>query len=120
MTEHEKNEILGYIASEFISPMCDDKRIDNSLWREMTGEKFNKLVAFVNKFVKEEPTTFKVRRASSEPIETVVKEVKLTSMNDLIEFAKAEDKPIIIDNYFYLSNEDEEEYSLLVYDDYLE
>lgn len=121
MTDHERNEILGYIASEFISPMCDDKRIDNSVWREMTGEKFNKLAAFVNKFVKEEPTTFKVRRASSNPIETVVKEVKLTSMNDLIEFAKAEGEPIIVDDYFsLLSNDDEEEYSLLIYDDYLE
>lgn len=117
MTDHERNEILGYIASEFISPMCNDKRIDNSVWREMTGTKFNKLAAFVNKFVKEEPTTYKVRRASCNPISTVVREVELTSMGDLIEFAKAQDNPIIIDNYF---SDDEGEYSLLVYDDYLE
>lgn len=117
MTDHERNEILGYIASEFISPMCDDKRIDNSVWREMTGEKFNKLAAFVSKFVEEEPTAYKVRRASCEPIGTVVRKVGLTSVGDLIEFAKEEGHPIIIGNYF---SDNEDEYSLLIYDDYLE
>lgn len=117
MTDHERNEILGYIASEFISPMCNDKRVDNSLWREMTGEKFNKLVAFVNKFVKEESTAYKVRRASCEPIKTVVREVELTSMGDLIEFAKTQGHPIIIGNYV---SDNEDEYSLLIYDKYLE
>lgn len=117
MTDHEKNEILGYIASEFISPMCDDKRVDNSLWREMTGEKFNKLVAFVNKFVEEKPTAYKVRRASCNPVDTVVREVELTSMGDLIEFAKEEGNPIIVGNYF---SDNEDEYSLLIYDEYLE
>ena len=117
MTDNERNEILGYIASEFISPMCNDKRVDNSLWREMTGTKFNKLVAFVNKFVKEEPTTFKVRRASCNPVSTVVDEVELTSMSDLIEFAKAGGNPIIVGNYF---SDNEDEYSLIVYDEYIE
>ena len=117
MTEHERSEILGYIASEFMAPMCDDKRIDNSLWREMTGDKFRKLAAFVSKFVEEEPTAYKVRRASCEPIGTVVREVKLTSMSDLVEFAKEEGHLIIIGNYF---SDNEDEYSLLIYDDYLE
>jgi hypothetical protein len=83
----------------------------------MTGEKFNKLVAFVNNFVKEEPTAYKVRRASCEPIDTVVDEVELTSMGDLIEFAKAKGNPIIIGNYF---SDNEDEYSLIVYDEYIE
>lgn len=117
MTDHERNEILGYIASEFISPMCNDKRVDNSLWREMTGTKFNKLVAFINNFVKEEPTAYKVRRASCNPIDVVVDEVELTSMGDLIEFAKAEGNPIIVGNYF---SDNEDEYSLIVYDEYIE
>ena len=59
----------------------------------------------------------KLRRASNEPMSTVIKEVEVKTVEDLIALSKAEGNPIIVTEYF---SDPDGEYSLLVYDDYLE
>ena len=59
----------------------------------------------------------KLRRASNEPLSTVVKEVEINTIEDLIALAREEGNPIILAEYF---TDDAEDYSLLVYDDYIE
>ena len=59
----------------------------------------------------------KLRRASSEPLSTVIKEVEVNTIEDLIALAKEEENPIILTEYWC---DQDGEYSLLVYDDYLE
>ena len=59
----------------------------------------------------------KLRRASNEPMSTVDKEVEINTIEDLIALAKDEGNPIILTEYF---TDPDGEYSLLVYDDYLE
>ena len=59
----------------------------------------------------------KLRRASNEPMSTVVREVEVNTIEDLIALEKGEGNPIVLTEYFA---DPEGEYSLLVYDDYLE
>lgn len=59
----------------------------------------------------------KLRKASNEPMSTVVKEVEVNTIEDLITLAKDEENPIILTEYW---TDQDGEYSLLVYDDYLE
>lgn len=40
------DEILSYIANNFISPLCFDKRPTKEIYLEYSGEKFNDLVTF--------------------------------------------------------------------------
>ena len=59
----------------------------------------------------------KLRRASNEPMGEVVKEIEINTIEDLIALEKEEGNPIILTQYF---TDEDGEYSLLVYDDYLE
>jgi len=59
----------------------------------------------------------KVRRASNEPGNVVVKTVEINTIEDLIALEKEEDRPIILNQYWH---DEDGEYSLLVYDDYIE
>jgi hypothetical protein len=59
----------------------------------------------------------KLRRASNEPMSTIVKEVEINTIEDLIALEKDEGNPIILTEYW---TDQEGEYSLLVYDDYIE
>lgn len=59
----------------------------------------------------------KLRRASNSPMNEVIKEVEINTIEDLIALEKKEKHPIILG--CFLSDEDNE-YSLLVYDDYIE
>ena len=59
----------------------------------------------------------KLRRASNEPLSTVIKEVEINTIEDLIALEKKEEHPIILVEYF---TDDAEDFSLLVYDDYIE
>ena len=52
ITRKEANEILSYIAQNIISPLAFDERKAKDVWLELSGEKFNKLCAFVNEMVK--------------------------------------------------------------------
>ena len=58
-----------------------------------------------------------VRRASNEPGNVVVKTVEINTIEDLIALEKEEEYPIILIRHWY---DDDEEYSLLIYDDYIE
>lgn len=59
----------------------------------------------------------KLRRASNEPMNEVIKEVEINTIEDLIALAREEGSPIILAEYF---TDDAEDFSLLVYDDYIE
>ena len=59
----------------------------------------------------------KLRRASNEPMSTIIKEVEINTIEDLIALEKDEGNPIILTEYW---TDSDGEYSLLVYDDYLE
>ena len=59
----------------------------------------------------------KLRRASNESMSTVDKEVEINTIEDLIALAKDEEHPIILTEYW---TDPDGEYSLLVYDDYIE
>ena len=59
----------------------------------------------------------KLRRASNEPMNEVIKEVEINTIEDLIALEKSEGNPIILTEY---RTDPDGEYSLLVYDDYLE
>ena len=43
MTRAEADEILEYVAQHILSPMAFDDRKASEVWKEMTGEPFNKL-----------------------------------------------------------------------------
>ena len=47
ITREEADEILSYIAQNLISPLAFDERSASKVWLEMSGEKFNKLCAFI-------------------------------------------------------------------------
>lgn len=46
LTQTQIDEILSYIANNFISPLCFDKRPTKEIYLEYSGKKFNDLVAF--------------------------------------------------------------------------
>ena len=56
MTKEQRDEILGYIAQEFISPLFWEgkEKTAGEIWLEWSGNKFNKLCVFVSQFVTEE------------------------------------------------------------------
>ena len=47
MTKEERDEILSYVAQNFISPLCFDDRPANEVYLEMSGDKFNDFVEFM-------------------------------------------------------------------------
>ena len=51
LTREQADEILGYVASELISPMAFDDKPAKEYWLEASGEKFNKLCEIVYKNV---------------------------------------------------------------------
>lgn len=59
----------------------------------------------------------KIRRASSEPMSTVIKTVEINTIEDLIALEKEYDCSLIFGKYW---SDENEEYSILVYDDYIE
>lgn len=59
----------------------------------------------------------KVRKASNEPMSTVVEEIEINTIEEMIELEKRYGNPIILSQYW---TDEDGEYSLLVYDDYLE
>lgn len=59
----------------------------------------------------------KIRRASNEPMSTVVKTVEINTIEDLIALEKEYDCSLIFGKYW---SDENEEYSILVYDDYIE
>ena len=62
----------------------------------------------------------KVRLASNEPMSTVVETVEINTIEDLIALEKKYNNSLIFGTYWADIREDEEEYSILVYDDYIE
>ena len=59
----------------------------------------------------------KLRRASNSPMNEVIKEVEINTIEDLIALEKKEEHPIILGSFW---GDEDGEYSLLVYDDYIE
>ena len=59
----------------------------------------------------------KVRKASNEPMSTVVETVEINTIEDLIALEKKYNNSLIFGTYW---SDGEEEYSILVYDDYIE
>ena len=59
----------------------------------------------------------KLRRASNSPMNEVIKEVEINTIEDLIALEKKEEPPIILGSFW---GDEDNEYSLLVYDDYIE
>ena len=59
----------------------------------------------------------KVRRASNEPMSKVVENVEINTIEDLIALEKKYDCSLIFGKYW---SDENEEYSILVYDDYIE
>ena len=59
----------------------------------------------------------KVRRASNEPMSTVVETVEINTIEDLIALEKEYGYSLIFGEYWA---DEDEEYSILVYDDYIE
>ena len=47
LTTEQKNEILGYVAQEILSPMAIDERPACEVWKDLIGEPFNKLCRIV-------------------------------------------------------------------------
>jgi hypothetical protein len=62
----------------------------------------------------------KVRLASNEPISTVVETVEINTIEDLIALEKKYNNSLIFGTYWSDVGDDKEEYSILVYDDYIE
>ena len=56
MTEHERDEILGYVAEHLISTLYWEGEKKNmtakEIYLEWSGTKFTELCIFVNQFVK--------------------------------------------------------------------
>jgi hypothetical protein len=48
MTKQKKDEILSYVAENFISPLCDSKKSGKELFLQFSEDEFNKFVTFVN------------------------------------------------------------------------
>lgn len=59
----------------------------------------------------------KVRCASNEPMSTVVETVEINTIEDLIALEKKYNNSLIFGKYW---SDEDEEYSILVYDDYIE
>lgn len=59
----------------------------------------------------------KLRRASNSPMNEIIKEVEINTIEDLIALEKKEEHPIIFGSFW---DDEDGEYSLLVYDDYIE
>lgn len=47
MTEHEYDEIAHYVAENFISPLCFDKRPTKEIYFEYTTTKFDEFIKFL-------------------------------------------------------------------------
>ena len=62
----------------------------------------------------------KVRKASNEPMSTVVETVEINTIEDLIALEKKYNNSLIFGTYWADIDDDKEEYSILVYDDYIE
>ena len=62
----------------------------------------------------------KVRKASNEPMSTVVETVEINTVEDLIALEKKYNSSLIFGTYWADIGDDKEEYSILVYDDYIE
>lgn len=50
----QMDEILSYIAENFVSPLCFDNRPAKEVYLEHSGEKFNDLVAFCYNLIDKE------------------------------------------------------------------
>jgi hypothetical protein len=46
-TDKTADEILSYVANNFISPLCFDSRSGEDIYLEYSSEVFNKFVAFL-------------------------------------------------------------------------
>ena len=47
MTEHEYNEIAHYVARNFISPLCFEKRTPEEIFLDYSSTKFNNFIEFL-------------------------------------------------------------------------
>ena len=52
ITRKEADEILSYVAQNLISPLAFDERKAKDVWLELSGEKFNKLCAYITEMTK--------------------------------------------------------------------
>lgn len=97
----------------------DVLRLKYFLFLQKSIDKSNKLWYNICVIKRKESTVMlmKVRRASNEPKNIVVKTVEINTIEDLISLEKEEEHPIILVRHWY---DDDEECSLLVYDDYIE
>lgn len=62
----------------------------------------------------------KVRKASNEPMSTIVETVEVNTIEDLIALEKKYNNSLIFGTYWADIRDDKEEYSILIYDDYIE
>ena len=47
MTQHEYDEIAHYVARNFISPLCFEKRTPEEIFLEYSSTKFNNFIEFL-------------------------------------------------------------------------
>lgn len=47
MTQHEYGEIAHYVARNFISPLCFEKRTPEEIYLEYSSTKFNNFIQFL-------------------------------------------------------------------------
>ena len=48
MTQHEYDEIAHFVARNFISPLCFEKRTPEEIYLEYSSTKFNDFIKFLN------------------------------------------------------------------------
>ena len=48
MTQHEHDEIAHFVARNFISPLCFEKRTPEEIYLEYSSTKFNDFIKFLN------------------------------------------------------------------------
>ena len=54
MTKDERDEILCYIAQDYIEPIENQSnKTADELWHQLTGYRFNKLCVYLSEMVKE-------------------------------------------------------------------
>lgn len=51
MTKNEAEQILSYVANNILSPMYNDNRPAQEVWKEMIGTPFNNLCKMVHEKV---------------------------------------------------------------------
>lgn len=51
MTKEQRDEILGYVAQEILSPLATDERTASEVWEELIGEPFRRLCRLVSDMV---------------------------------------------------------------------